>query len=222
MGQQDYFNQLQIAISDTRLATYTGNSHSRTYGAYAWNIAICESLYPAIHCVEVTLRNSIHGAAANLFGDQYWFRSHLAPGEQAGLSRLTQDLRRRRTPVEVGDFVSGFTFGFWVNLFNANYEQSLWPQLIRPVFPGVPRRQRARSQLFHRLDTIRRLRNRVFHHEPIWHWTDLAEQHELIIETIDWINPEMRQFVEMLDRFPETYARGAEFYEQELLSVFQS
>ena len=65
------------------------------------------------------------------------------------------------------------------------------------------------------------MRNRVFHHEPIWHWQKLPSLHSEIIETIGWINPEMRRFVEMLDRFPETYATGAEFYEQEFLAVFQ-
>jgi hypothetical protein len=42
------------------------------------------------------------------------------------------------------------------------------------------------------------------------------------METIGWINPEMRRFVEILDRFPETHAKGAAAYEQELRAVFQS
>ena len=72
------------------------------------------------------------------------------------------------------------------------------------------------------MEEVRALRNRVFHHEPVWHYQDLQRRHGLIIETIGWINPAMRRFVEMLDRFPETYAKGAGYYEQELVSVFQN
>ena len=34
------------------------------------------------------------------------------------------------------------------------------------------------------------------------------------METIGWINPAMRQFVEVLDQFPETYTRGSDYYQQ--------
>jgi hypothetical protein len=220
--QEEHFNQLRRAISGSRLTAYSSGGRFLTYGTYAWNIAICESLYPGLHCLEVTLRNSIQEAASKEFGDEYWFRNHLAAGEQDRVARLTRDLNSQSKPLRVGDFVSGLTFGFWVNLFNSNYEQSLWPQLVRPVFPNVPRSQRARHHIFHRLNTIRELRNRVFHHEPVWHYPDLQRQHGLIIETIGWINPAMRRFVEMLDRFPETYAKGAGHYEQGLVSAFKA
>jgi hypothetical protein len=70
--------------------------------------------------------------------------------------------------------------GFWTALFNAPYERALWNPpmlgLLDDTFPFVPRRSRSRRRLFQHLDTIRRLRNRMFHHEPIWNWNlpDLA------------------------------------------------
>ena len=104
-------------------------------------------------------------------------------------------------------------------MFDSWYEQKLWPRLLEPIFPYIPRKQRTRSQLASRLHEIRLLRNRVFHHEPLWNRTNINAQHGLIIETIGWINPAMRQFVEILDRFPQIYARGSGYYEQQIGKV---
>jgi hypothetical protein len=41
------------------------------------------------------------------------------------------------------------------------------------------------------LNRIRFLRNRIFHHEPIWHWKDLGQQHKKI--------PQLLEYVEKLD-----------------------
>jgi hypothetical protein len=63
-----------------------------------------------------------------------------------------------------------------------------------------------------KLDTrwkrIRDLRNRVFHHERIIHWTDLDAQHTAILEVIGWITPELRQMVLALDRFSMIRQQG--------------
>ena len=60
------------------------------------------------------------------------------------------------------------------------------------------------------------LRNRVFHHEPIWHRANLAKQHDEILETIAWINPSMAGLVRITDSFPETYSLGISSYEDRL------
>lgn len=69
---------------------------------------------------------------------------------------------------------------------------------------------------------IRRLRNRVFHHEPVWHLRDLEEQHQRILETIGWISPAMPEMTRLIDRFDSVYTRGADHYATELDSVAQS
>ena len=224
-GQQYSLDQIRKAISSERIASYLSRfnqNESAAYGAYAWNIALCESFYPALHGIEITLRNGLNEAAVAEFGTGEWFLLDVAPSEKKIANDTTRILKGKKKALTPSNYVSEFTFGFWVSLFSGRYHQGAWPSVLTSPFAHAPKKQRSPKFLRTRLEKIRRLRNRVFHHEPIWHWTDLAEQHELIMETIDWTNPDMRRFVEMLDRFPETYARGAEFYEQELLSVFQS
>jgi hypothetical protein len=87
--------------------------------------------------------------------------------------------------------------------------------LYQSRFPCPASRGRTRKQVSTQRNRIRHLRNRVFHHEPIWYWHDLAQQHLdtlETIETIEWIEPARRQFVQTNDQFPEAYQRGVSFY----------
>ena len=135
--------------------------------------------------------------------------------------RFRLNLSGNRNP-SAGDLVSRLSFGFWSSLFKGQYERILWTRLLPDVFPHAPRRQRARKEISKRVDRIRRLRNRVFHHEPIWHLQDLEQQHQQILETIGWISPAMLAMTRLLDRFPSVYTRGAQHYARELDSVAQN
>lgn len=59
-----------------------------------------------------------------------------------------------------------------------------------------------------RWDGIRRLRNRIFHHERIIHWNDLPQQHKDLIETIGWISPDLEDMSLQLDRFAGVHRDG--------------
>ena len=225
MTQEQFFKELGVVISNDRFEPHrrghTRNSTS-AYASYAWNIALCESLYPALNCFEVALRNSIHTAATEQFGTEFWFNSRLGKDEADRLSILRSriDSPGNRNP-SAGELVSGLSLGFWVSLFKGYYERVLWPLLLPAVFPYSPRRQRARREISKRVDRIRRLRNRVFHHEPIWHWQDLEQQHQQILETIGWISPAMLAMTRLLDRFPSVYTRGGQPYAIELENIAQ-
>ena len=218
--QSLFFSHLKISVSDDRLEPYRKGqpqSDLAAYATYAWNIALCESLYPALNGVEIALRNSIHDSATQKFGTDLWFNSRLKNPEKERLDKLRKQLDPSGVkPLTAGDFVSGLTLGFWVDLFKRRYEQILWPWLLRPVFNYAPRRQISREPLYQRLDEIRYLRNRVFHHEPIWHLPDLEHQHQQILETIGWISPAMLGLINLLDRFPSVYTDGTLPYTTEL------
>ena len=223
--QSAFFSYLKISISDDRFEPYR-RSHPQSdlaaYAAYAWNIALCESLYPALNGVEIALRNSIHDSATQKFGTDLWFNSRLKAPEKERLDKLRKQIDPSGAgPLTAGDFVSGLTLGFWVDLFKGRYEQILWPWLLRPVFNFAPRKQISRERLYQRLDKIRYLRNRVFHHEPIWHLPDLRARHQTILETIQWLNPPMAHVIESMDRFTEEYRRRTRPYELKLAAAEQ-
>ncbi len=84
---------------------------------------------------------------------------------------------------------------------------------------NAPGYQRERSLIRASLDRIRRLRNRVFHHEPVWHLPDLEHRHEETLETIGWISRAMLAMTRLLDRFDSVYTMGAENHAGELDSL---
>ena len=63
------------------------------------------------------------------------------------------------------------------------------------------------------LEEIRRLRNRVFHHNKILK-EDLQTKHTRIINIIDWISPDTKSWLNDIDRFNEVYKK----YENEIES----
>ena len=112
-------------------------------------------------------------------------------------------LRGQGKSVDSDRLVAELNFGFWTSLLNTHYEtQGLWPRLLRPVFPHVARRQRTRRLIARRLNDIRHFRNRIFHHETIWHDPNLGLAHADILEAVGWIGPEMRQVADVVDNFP--------------------
>lgn len=226
MTQELFFNDLSVAISNDRIEPYNRSrtrSSATAYATYAWNIALCESLYPALNCLEVALRNSVHKAATDQFGTEYWFNSRLRKDEldRLNISRSRINFSGSTSP-SAGELVSCLSLGFWVSLFKGHYERVLWPLLLPAVFPYAPRKQRSRREISKRVDSIRRLRNRVFHHEPIWHLQDLHQQHQQILETIGWISPATLAVTQLLDRFPSVYTRGSQPYATELESIAQN
>ncbi len=59
------------------------------------------------------------------------------------------------------------------------------------------------------LTEIRRLRNRVFHHERIVHMAQLKDIHGRVLETIGWISPELLHVALLVDEFDAVWSQPA-------------
>jgi len=137
-----------------------------------------------LQILEITLRNSLHSAITESYQTERWFElSFLHERERGQFNQAKGSLRNEKKTMEAGRIIAELSFGFWTSLFDVRYEhnQILWPKLLKPTFPYLPKGQRTRAFLSRELNRIRFLRNRVFHHEPIWHWKDLAIQHQHLI-----------------------------------------
>src|SRR5207237_994804 len=151
-----------------------------------------QALYPALQILEITLRNSLHKAITELFQSEKWFElPFLHTHEKAKINKAKNNLAEKKKTFTTGRLVAELSFGFWVSLFDIRYEhdQTLWPKIIKPAFPFLPKGQRSRHFLSRELNRIKNLRNRVFHYEPIWHWKDLQIQHSSIIRLTRSLSP---------------------------------
>jgi hypothetical protein len=203
---------LRLPISPIRLEAYrpaNGNDLDMIVN-YVWNIELSEALYPCLQTFEIALRNSVHRVLTNHYQSEYWFdRGDLLEWQQERVQDARDELTKSQKPLEAGRIVAELTFGFWSSMFNSPYEEILWHAngavLIDRVFPNLPRALRNRKKLSQRVERIRRLRNRVFHYEPIWKTHDLAQRHRQIHEALDWISPEMRAVMMLCDRFDSVF-----------------
>jgi hypothetical protein len=199
---------LQSSLPRVRLETYRpqGGSDLDMITNYFWDIALAEALVPALHGVELALRNSLHTELTKVYGTEMWFRRPgvLEAGQQRQLNDALVTLSTRRVPPTAGQIVAELSLGFWVALLTDPYQQRLWQPrryaLLKAVFPHVS--GLSRQRIHRRYNFIRlRIRNRVFHDEAIWDRPNLRRDHADIREAIRWINPTLDQAIGALDRF---------------------
>lgn len=177
--QAHWFISLRKTISPRRLESYRQSANDTDLDLlahYTWNVRLSEAFHPLLHGLEIALRNSIHETVADAFNNGRWLQTHLILKlpEQETVRQAKEKLRKQNKPLEEGRLIAELGFGFWTSLLDVRYEQVLWPWLLKQTFPAMPRRIRTRRTLSKRLDRARYLRNRVFHHEPIWYWSDLS------------------------------------------------
>lgn len=212
-------------ISGPRLSKYQTffkpNNDVELFGCYLWNKDVVSAFFPIIQLMEVSLRNSIHNNAKSKFGD-YWF-DHIATRTSSGLTQEQQgnvnyhhnalktarsQIKReqnfgKNTQVSADRIIAKMTFGFWTNLFRVPFEinrnpLALWPTLIRPVFPNLPRRHRSRTNIHGHVQAIQTFRNKAFHHEPVWNIgrpatikdaiNQLHEQKNTLLNVLKWVS----------------------------------
>lgn len=178
---------------------------------YYWNVKLCESLYISLQNLEVVLRNAIYNRCFVYFDDEYWFeQTFFREQELEEICKSKESLNRQRKIVDGCRIVAELNFGYWTSLFNEIYEVKLFRPALISIFPNSPRECRKRKVFSTKLNEIRKLRNRVFHHEPIWTDSRLLDKHNSILEVIYWINKDMFHVTRSLDRFHDVYRSGAE------------
>lgn len=87
-------------------------------------------------------------------------------------------------PIPAGDVVAELKFAFWVGLLGKQYDTTLWRTALYKGFQKGAGRKR--SDVHGRFNMLRRFRNRVAHHEPIFK-RDLILIHDEIVEAIGWM-----------------------------------
>lgn len=219
---QDPLIEIRRALSPERLGAYArgGRDELDALALYLWNTTLCEALYPMLHGLEISLRNALFDAAGAAYhGHGFtqvpcWLDADppvLLPGERGKVEQAKRRLREKGRPLEPGRVVAELSFGFWTALFDVRYEHGrvLWPRLFKHgLFAGAPRRLRSRHALSPMLNRVRNLRNRAFHHEPIWHWRDLDDQYALARDLVGWLCPRLRGVIEPFDRFQRVRRDG--------------
>jgi len=172
---------------------------------YQCNIELSEAFYPCIHVIEVLLRNSINQELTKFFGKKDWYILFASIPELANLNTyITQANKQiigRQEHPSSSKIIAELTLGFWVSLFNVEYERILW-KALRKVFPNMPKKVRQRKKVAPPLNRFRTVRNRIFHHEPIcWDMVRTKQIHTEILTVLQWMNMDIAIWFATFDRF---------------------
>ena len=173
----------------SRLGRYlraTRNNRGQALRLYVLNARVSAVLMTDLHYVEILLRNRFDRELTARFGAT-WYNSpqflSLVNGRTHGILQKAQKNAAKHwkhpTPLLPGKVIAELTFGFWLSLTDRQLEHSLWTPCLHRAFH--PRRPPKRATFNQQLEKLRHLRNRIAHHEPIFH-LDLIHAHQRISE----------------------------------------
>lgn len=181
------------------------NDESRAVKHYQSNIKLTEAFYTSLSVLEVALRNALSRELKTMTGRDDWYAIFAnTPGLtnlNKYITQATKQIAGRHEQITTSKIIAELTLGFWVSLFNAEYERLLWKDLRR-AFPYIPKKDRKRKNVSAPLNRFRAFRNRVFHNESIcWNMKKVQEIHDELLLVLEWINMDLPEWLKEIDRF---------------------
>lgn len=174
---------IKDALSHARISTYesavgwAGLGDPRAAALYAWNAQVSSALLAPLHICEVVVRNAVSDALEAVYGPRWpWNNTFVLslpnPPRSSGAYNARLDIQSvaSRQP-STGKVIPELKFVFWQEMFTRRHDVRLWNLHLRRVFPNQDATKsivEIRRNIYSDLEQIRRLRNRIAHHEPIF------------------------------------------------------
>ncbi len=191
---------LKLSISSDRLATYltaVGFDEERALRLYLWNATIGEAFHLPIQAVEVGLRNCINAALCAEYGSDWWqnstFLASIDHERQTDISMAQRRITNRGHTLATSQIVATLSFGFWVGMLQPRFNPTVWTKHIGNAFIYLPD-NRYRSDLASSAKRTADLRNRIWHHEPIFR-ENISDEFRSVMELLGWICPEKAAWI---------------------------
>jgi len=198
---------IERIISNERLQPYLkrhNNNQDKAIQHYKSNIFVSEAFYPLLSILEIGLRNSIDYQLTKRFKDKSWFENHefIKIASRFQIDRISEaraNILSEKKEISSGRIISELSFGFWTSLFDTKFEMTLW-KTLRLAFPNCPKEIRKRRTMSSKFNAVRKLRNRIFHHEAItWNLNALQGYEKEILEALNWLNKDLVNWMEDLN-----------------------
>lgn len=173
---------LKDSLARPRFQTYRSATSGSLIDAarlYVLDAELRGALLELIHFAEIALRESCNRSIAGKYGP-WWFNGTKIVLDDRTRRQFREAESKMSPGVKTPDrVVAQVSFGAWTDLLEAggtsdgslgalsgtaDYEVTLWDAALRKAFAGLCATRAEAAELTRR---IRRLRNRVAHHEPI-------------------------------------------------------
>lgn len=174
---------IQHILSEARLSTYCAATHDLDHALelYLWNAEISSAFMVPMHICEVSVRNGVSDVLTPIYGDRWpwsdgFIRSLANP--VSGFNPTTELRKAADRNPTTGKVIPELKFVFWQKMFTRSFDGRLWNAHLQESFPHLasgPSIASHRYAIYRDLEAIRKLRNRIAHHEPIFNRNLAAE-----------------------------------------------
>lgn len=181
-------------LSEPRFTTYLqscSNNKDEALKLYQWNLEVSSALFVPLHFLEISVRNAVSERIEQIHTrDWAWKQGFIVslPDPASGYS-MRRDLQdTARNLKTIGHVVAEMKFVFWEKMFTKRHEGTIWKHDIKDAFPHAPQDMsttRIRKKIYDDLFNIRKLRNRIAHHEPIF-TRNIQDDYNRIYNLISW------------------------------------
>lgn len=187
--------KLEDIISSARLSKYKSAMNkdlNKSLLLYQWNADVSGAFLPMLQVLEVTIRNAVSNAITQIYGvnwaNNQTFQLSL-PDKNDQRKQLKDKVKKHS---DINKIIADMNFIFWQKLFTRRFTQNIWNKHLKTAFPNIG--STSVSTLYGELDQIRKLRNRVAHHEPIFN-RNLMDDLSLILKVIGYVDNEAEKWV---------------------------
>ncbi|MEQ9442904.1 MAG: Abi family protein [Cyclobacteriaceae bacterium] len=206
-----FIMKIQKWVSDERFNRYLqrcGGDESLAKAYYESNVAISQACYIILEALEITLRNKVHHKLSQEYNNEQWYDIWLGMANLSGfhsnIEKAKDMIDQRGKVITPGKVVAEFTLGFWIQMFNASNEKTLWKPL-RSIFSNLPKKQRQRYIVSRQLNKVRKFRNRIFHYESIaWNFKAVNDNYKIIREVLHWLEKDAATWADGRCSFEQT------------------
>ncbi len=208
--------QFAASLSQPRFNRYLIESRGDEFGAlklYSWNSRLSKELYIYLQAWEICLRNRLSEFLICRYGrawpyDVGGLRRQLTRTDEDRLSqaRERQERKRRMVPAPLPAIVSDLSAGFWVSQLSKSYEIAhVWRKNMPKILPNEPSLDRPTAWSI--CNEMLTLRNRIAHHEPIFH-LPLDRGYDDLQRIVAALCPGTRAFAEAHSGFGPVWHAG--------------
>lgn len=185
--------KIKTVLSPARLSTYENacDTIPEALELYQWNANVSGAFLPCLHICEVAIRNAISEVLFKVHGQRWaWEMGFIRtlPNPRRGYSAKENLEYVGKKFNNVNKIVPEMNFVFWQGMFTARYDNSLWLPHFKDTFGNANCSLGVavlRASMYKDLEMIRKLRNRIAHHEPIFQ-KDLLASYQTIIEIVGY------------------------------------
>ena len=254
MKSIDFFEEIEFCISEPKLSAYDFFSESAKphvrLGAHMILLGLSSHFYLPLQLMEVTLRNRVDKAMIEIYSSkrmrnrihkyapkgstpENWYewmpnKKESRRGVALAKSRAREHAALKGRDASRDDVISEITLGVWIHLLKEKENNKdpfyFWENAVRLIFPY--RGHVKRNGIFYGLDEVLYIRNRLFHHEPIWKGPNVATFEDavkklhsrinIVCNVVAWMSQavwEVTKHFTLFESFNEACLRGLEEFE---------